>query len=84
MAALISRHEDGEINAAILRRMGVEPIRGSGGTGAEKIRLHGGGATALRAMAKQPATMGRTMVHDGRCARKCRAVPASALLPWRG
>ncbi len=59
VAALISRHEDGEINAAILRRMGVEPIRGSGGTGAEKIRLRGG-AAALRAMAKS-LQQGRTI-----------------------
>lgn len=51
VAALISRHEDGEINATILRRLGVEPIRGSGGHAAHKIRLHGG-AQALRAMAR--------------------------------
>ncbi|WP_237477741.1 lysophospholipid acyltransferase family protein [Lichenibacterium dinghuense] len=51
IAALISRHEDGEINATILRRLGVEPIRGSGGHAAHKIRSHGG-AAALRAMAR--------------------------------
>lgn len=51
VAALISRHEDGEINAAVLRRLGVEPIRGSGGKGAVKTRMHGG-AAALRAMAR--------------------------------
>ena len=59
IAALISRHEDGEINAAILRRLGVEPIRGSGGHGGHKIRTHGG-AAALRAMAKALAA-GRTV-----------------------
>src|ERR1700710_3128969 len=31
VAALISRHEDGEINAIILRHLGVEAVRGSGG-----------------------------------------------------
>ncbi len=51
VAALISRHQDGEINAVILRRLGVEPIRGSGGHAAHKVHLHGG-AAALRAMAK--------------------------------
>ena len=60
VAALISRHEDGEINAAILRRIGVEPIRGSGGKGAVKTRMHGG-AAALRAMARSLED-GRTVV----------------------
>ena len=60
VAALISRHGDGEINAAILRRLHVEPIRGSGGVGAVKTRLHGG-AAALRAMA-QRLREGRTVV----------------------
>lgn len=60
VAALISRHGDGAINAAILRRVGVEPIRGSGGRGPEKTRLHGG-AAALREMARRLAR-GRTIV----------------------
>ncbi len=60
VAALISRHEDGEINAIILRHLGVEPIRGSGGKGATKTRMHGG-AAALRAMARRLAD-GRTVV----------------------
>ena len=60
VAALISRHEDGEINAAILRRMRVEPIRGSGGRGAVKTRMHGG-AAALREMARSLGE-GRTVV----------------------
>ena len=47
-AALISRSADGAINAAILERLGVEPIRGSGGS-AGKMRKRGG-ATALREM----------------------------------
>ena len=59
VAALISRHEDGEINAAVLRRLGVDPIRGSGGHAAHKVRSHGG-AAALRAMAKALAA-GRTV-----------------------
>ena len=60
VAALISRHEDGEINAIILRHLGVEPIRGSGGKGAVKTRMHGG-AAALRDMARRLAE-GRTVV----------------------
>ena len=60
IAALISRHEDGEINAIILRRLGVEPIRGSGGRGRDKTRAHGG-AAALREMARRLAA-GRTVV----------------------
>ncbi len=48
IAALISRHGDGELNAAVLRRLGVMPIRGSGGSAA-KMRKRGGVA-ALRTM----------------------------------
>lgn len=50
VAALISRHRDGEINAVILRRFGVAAIRGSGGEAAETRRR--GGAAALLAMAR--------------------------------
>jgi len=46
MAALISRHGDAGANAAALRRLGVAPIRGSGGR-AERMRRKGG-APALR------------------------------------
>ena len=60
VAALISRHQDGEINAVILRRLGVAPIRGSGGRGAAKTRMHGG-AQALRAMTRSLAE-GHTVV----------------------
>ncbi|MBV1701101.1 MAG: lysophospholipid acyltransferase family protein [Hyphomicrobiales bacterium] len=49
LAALISRHGDGGINAAILRRQGVIPVRGSGGNTSHKVR-HRGGAVALREM----------------------------------
>jgi lysophospholipid acyltransferase (LPLAT)-like uncharacterized protein len=59
VAALISRHRDGEINAAILRRFGVTAIRGSGGHSAQARRR--GGATALRAMARALAD-GQTVV----------------------
>ncbi|HEX4768839.1 MAG TPA: lysophospholipid acyltransferase family protein [Lichenihabitans sp.] len=52
VAALISRHEDGEINAIILRHLGVEAVRGSGGKGAEKTRQHKG-AAALRDLARK-------------------------------
>ena len=48
MAALISRHGDGGANAAALRRLGVLPIRGSGGR-ADRMR-HKGGVPAMREM----------------------------------
>ncbi|MBV9636949.1 MAG: lysophospholipid acyltransferase family protein [Methylobacteriaceae bacterium] len=48
IAALISRHGDAEINAVVLRRLGVLAIRGSGGR-AEKMRRRGG-VSALREM----------------------------------
>jgi hypothetical protein len=48
MAALISRHGDGGANAAALRRLGVAPIRGSGGS-AQRMRRKGG-APAMREM----------------------------------
>ena len=38
---LISRHRDGEINAAAARRLGVDPIRGSGDHG-RRFDLKGG------------------------------------------
>ncbi len=48
MAALISRHGDGGVNAAALRRLGVMPIRGSG---ARTVWKRGkGGAPAMREM----------------------------------
>jgi lysophospholipid acyltransferase (LPLAT)-like uncharacterized protein len=48
MAALISRHGDGGVNAVALRRLGVLPIRGSG---ARAGRMRGkGGAPAMREM----------------------------------
>ena len=49
VAALISRNADAEINAKLLQRLGVLPIRGSGGTGAQKMRKRGG-ALAMREM----------------------------------
>lgn len=59
VAALISRHEDGEINAIVLRRLGVVPVRGSGGKAA-KMRKRGGVA-ALREMLRELAA-GATVV----------------------
>lgn len=53
VAALISRHQDGEINAIVLRRLGVVAVRGSGGTAA-KMRKRGGVA-ALREMLRELA-----------------------------
>lgn len=51
VSALISRSGDGELNARVLERLGVEPIRGSGGAGA-KMRKRGGVA-ALREMLRR-------------------------------
>jgi lysophospholipid acyltransferase (LPLAT)-like uncharacterized protein len=48
IAALISRSADGDLNAAVLERLGVIPIRGAGGSGL-KIRKRGG-IPALREM----------------------------------
>ncbi len=48
VAALISRNADAQINALVLQRLGVIPIRGSGGS-AFKMRKRGGVA-ALREM----------------------------------
>ncbi len=59
VSALISRHGDGEINAMALERLGVTPIRGSGGS-PEKMRKRGG-ALALREMLRALAG-GSTMV----------------------
>ncbi len=59
VSALISRHGDGEINAMVLERLGVTPIRGSGGS-PDKMRKRGG-AMALREMLRALAG-GSTMV----------------------
>ena len=59
VAALISRHRDGEINAVLLRRFGVRPIRGSGGAASGTRRR--GGVTALLTMARVLA-QGETVV----------------------
>ena len=53
VSALISKSGDGEINAKILERLGVSPIRGSGGD-ASKSRKRGG-AAALREMLRRLA-----------------------------
>ncbi|MBV8471988.1 MAG: lysophospholipid acyltransferase family protein [Hyphomicrobiales bacterium] len=51
MAALISRSVDGGAQAAALRRLGVQPVRGSAGR-AERARRKGG-APALRELLRQ-------------------------------
>ena len=48
VAALISRNADAEINAMVLQRLGVTPIRGSGGKAYKMHRR--GGMLALREM----------------------------------
>lgn len=50
-ASLVSRSDDGELNAIALRHLGVRAIRGSGDRGRGKARQKGG-ALALRAMLK--------------------------------
>ena len=59
LGALISRSADGEVAAQIMERVGVYPIRGSGGP-AGKSRKRGG-AEALRAMLRELQT-GRSIV----------------------
>ena len=59
IAALISRHQDAELNAILLKRLGVKAIRGSGGR-AEKARRRGG-VTALLDMVRTLAG-GHTVV----------------------
>ena len=53
VSALISKSGDGEINAKILERLGVSPIRGSGGDAAKSRKR--GGAAALREMLRRLA-----------------------------
>ena len=53
VCALISKSMDGEFNARILERLGVHPIRGSGGSGAKSRKR--GGMAALREMLRQIA-----------------------------
>ncbi len=45
---LISRHRDGEINAIAAKRLGIEPIRGSGTSGRDYHRK--GGVSGFKAM----------------------------------
>ena len=71
VAALVSRHGDGEINAQALRRIGVTPIRGSGGP-AEKMRKRGGSA-ALREMLRALAC-GRSVVLTADVPKRARIV----------
>ena len=51
MAALISRSVDGGAQAAALRRLGVKPVRGSGGR--QKRKSGKGGAPALRGLVRE-------------------------------
>jgi hypothetical protein len=51
VSALISKSGDGEINAKILERLGVSPIRGSGGDAAKSRKR--GGMAALREMLRR-------------------------------
>jgi hypothetical protein len=59
VAALISRHGDAELNAIVLRRLGVRPIRGSGGRAGRMHRK--GGVVAMREMLRALAR-GETVV----------------------
>ena len=51
VSALISKSGDGEINSKILERLGVSPIRGSGGDAAKSRKR--GGMAALREMLRR-------------------------------
>jgi lysophospholipid acyltransferase (LPLAT)-like uncharacterized protein len=48
--ALISRHRDGAINAIAAERLGIEPVRGSGGHGGDAAEVYQrkGGASAFK------------------------------------
>ena len=70
VSALISRSGDGELNARVLQRLGVEPIRGSGGSGAGKVRKRGGVA-ALREMLRR-LTDGSTVALTADVPKKAR------------
>ena len=59
VAALISRHGDGEINAIVLRHLGVVPIRGSGG---RARRMHHKGAYAATREMLRTLASGTTLV----------------------
>jgi lysophospholipid acyltransferase (LPLAT)-like uncharacterized protein len=47
VAALVSRHGDAAAQAATLRRLGITPVRGSGG-GADRVRRKGGAFALLK------------------------------------
>ncbi len=59
--AMVSRHRDAGLQAVALRRLGVEPIRGSGARG-EKVQEKGGAKAliALRRKLAEGATVGMT------------------------
>lgn len=59
VAALVSRHRDAEVNAVMLRRFGVRPVRGSGGPA--DVSRRKGGASALRTLSRLLAD-GETIV----------------------
>ena len=73
VAALISRHGDAELNASVLRRLGVTPIRGSGGR-ADRMREKGG-FTALREMMRSLAD-GVTIVMTADIPKRARVAGA--------
>lgn len=50
--ALLSRNADAEINANVVRRFGIDTVRGSGGR-AGKVRSRKGGARALISLVRQ-------------------------------
>lgn len=71
IAALISRHGDGGINAAMLQLQGVIPIRGSGGPPDKMLRR--GGMVAMREMLRmleQGISIGMT-ADVPKVARRC-------------
>ena len=59
VTALISRSSDAELNAAVLQRLGVETVRGSGG--GERARADKGGIGAFKGLLRALAS-GRTVV----------------------
>ena len=61
VTALVSRSADAELNAAVLERLGVECVRGSGGRGEASRMAQKGGMAAFRAL-HDALRRGRTVV----------------------
>ncbi|MCA3563795.1 MAG: lysophospholipid acyltransferase family protein [Methylocystis sp.] len=75
VAAMISRHGDGEINAIAVEALGMRTVRGSGAQRQDQVRKRGG-AQALRAA--------MTMLEDGVSVAMTADVPKVSRVAGRG